>query len=81
VWINNCTLFVKQFNSTGLQFYGPDRFVVLMDPLHIEGAFLCVIGQSLEGSGWGSVVADSGITSVGCADALLKVCFCPQIIP
>lgn len=61
-----------QFNWPSV--YGPDKFVALMGPLHIEQSFLRVVGQLLEGSGWSSIIADSGIASMGSAEGFLKVC-------
>lgn len=53
--------------------YGESKFVVLFGPFHIEQAFLKVLGQLLDGSGWVSVIAHSGITTEGSARSRLKV--------
>lgn len=53
--------------------YGEDKYVVLFGPLHIEHTFLKVLGQLLEGSGWSSIITQSGVASSGSAEALLKV--------
>ena len=52
--------------------YGEDKFVVLLEGLHIEMAFLSTIGDLLDGSGWTSILAEAGVTTPGKADALLK---------
>ena len=54
------------------ELYGEEAFVALLGPLHIEKAFLRVLGQYLESSGWCSVVANSGIASIGSAEGFLK---------
>ncbi|KAK3921569.1 DNA primase [Frankliniella fusca] len=54
--------------------YGENKLVLLLlGPLHIEQNFLKVLGQLMVGSGWNSVITQSGIASSGSADALLKV--------
>lgn len=56
--------------------YGEDKFVILFGPFHIEQSFLKILGQLLEGSGWIGLVVNSGITTVGYAESLMKVnCF------
>lgn len=53
--------------------YAENKFVVMLGPLHIEKSFLVMIGQLLEGSGWKSVVSNSGVITDGSAEAILKV--------
>ena len=52
--------------------YGEEQFVIVFGGLHIEMAFLKVLGQWLEGSGWTVALADQDIASPGTADSFLK---------
>jgi hypothetical protein len=52
--------------------YGPEKYVVFMGGLHIEMAFLKVLGDWLEGSGWVAVLANANVATDGRADALQK---------
>lgn len=53
--------------------YGESKFVAMLGAFHIEQAFLKVLGQILEGSGWTTLVANSGIKTEAGAEACLKV--------
>ncbi|KAK3915994.1 Putative aryl-alcohol dehydrogenase AAD10 [Frankliniella fusca] len=53
--------------------YGGKNLLMMLGPLHIEMAFLKVIGSLLEGCGWLQIVISSGIATSGSAEALLKV--------
>lgn len=53
--------------------YGESRLVMLLGGFHIEKAFLGVLGQLLDKSSWVHIVANSGITTEGTAEAALKV--------
>ncbi|KAK3922349.1 HTH-type transcriptional repressor GlcR [Frankliniella fusca] len=53
--------------------YGEERVVMLLGGFHIEKAFLAVIGQMLEKSGWVHILACSGVTTAGSAEGALKV--------
>ena len=50
--------------------YGEEKYVVLMDGLHIEKALLKSLGNWLDGSGWVAVMAAANFTTEGRADAL-----------
>ena len=64
---------IKTIQWNWPELYGEDRYVALLGPLHIEKAFLRVLGQLLENSGWVSVIDDSGIATAGSAEGFLKV--------
>ncbi len=51
---------------------GEDKYVVLMGGLHFEMAITKTLGQWLDGSGWSTALADSGITTSGRADDAVK---------
>lgn len=53
--------------------YGESHFVAMLGPLHVEKAFLRVLGQFLEGSGWTTILAHSEISSAGSAEGFQKV--------
>ena len=46
--------------------------VILMGGLHIEMAFLRVLGEWLEGNGWKSMLSTADVTTEGRADSLLR---------
>ena len=52
--------------------YGEDKFVVVFGGLHIEMAFLKVLGDWLEGSGWTVVLSDANVATPGTANSFLK---------
>ena len=60
-----------QWNWSDL--YGEKKFVVMFGGLHIEMAFLKVIGGWLEGSGWTTVLADANVATPGTAESFIKV--------
>ena len=60
-----------QWNWSDL--YGEKKFVVMFGGLHIEMAFLKVIGGWLEGSGWTTVLADANVATTGTAESFIKV--------
>lgn len=47
-----------QWNFPGT--YGEEKFVIMFAPFHIEQAFLRLIGQFVDSSGWTDVVQNSG---------------------
>lgn len=53
--------------------YGENKFVIVFGVLHIEMAFLKVIGDWLEGSGWTVALADANVATPGTAESFLKV--------
>lgn len=52
--------------------YGPHKLVLLLGPLHIELAFLRLLGSYTEGCGLTSVIINSGILTAGTAEGTLK---------
>ena len=52
--------------------YGEDKVLMMMGPLHIEMAFLSLIGDWLESSGWVEALVKSSISTSGKADSFLK---------
>ena len=52
--------------------HGEDKFVIMFGGLHIEMAFLKVIGDWLRDSGWTEALTDSHLASSGVADSFLK---------
>lgn len=52
--------------------YGEDKFVVMFGGLHIEMAFLKLIGGWLEGSGWTAALVDANVASPGTAESFIK---------
>ena len=59
-----------QWNWSDL--YGEKKFVVMFGGLHIEMAFLKVIGGWLEGSGWTTALADPNVATPGTAESFFK---------
>jgi len=60
----------KQIQWTWPSNCGEQMYVVLIGGLHIEMAFLNVLGDWLEESGWASIMASANVTTEGRADAL-----------
>lgn len=52
--------------------YGENKFVIVFEGLHIEMAFLKVIGDWLEGSGWTVILADANVATPGTAVSFLS---------
>lgn len=52
--------------------YGEKKFVVMLGGLHIEMAFLKVIGGWLEGSGRTTTLADANVATPGTAESFIK---------
>lgn len=65
----------KKIQWTWPETYGKDKFVVMMGGLHIEMAFLKVLGEWIDGSGWVSVMKTANVTTDGRGDALTKGSF------
>ena len=59
-----------QWNWSDL--YGEKKFVVMFGGLHIEIAFLKVIGRWLEGSGWTTALVDANVATPGTAESFIK---------
>ena len=58
-----------------LQWNYPENFelcFLILGPLHIEMAFLNVIGDWFEGSGWTDVFEKANFNTVGCTESLLS---------
>eukprot|EP00732_Lithocolla_globosa_P005625 Lithocolla_globosa_v1_NODE_5933_length_1161_cov_5.328210.p1 type:complete len:339 gc:universal NODE_5933_length_1161_cov_5.328210:1076-60(-) len=51
---------------------GEDKFVVTFGRLHLEKAFLSVLGDLLEGSGWENVITQAEIATSGTANSFLS---------
>ncbi|KAK3909702.1 Cis-prenyltransferase 4, chloroplastic [Frankliniella fusca] len=62
-----------QWNSPSDGPLAENNFFVLLGPFHIEKAFLSVIGQFAENSGWKTVMRSSGIMTESAAESILKV--------
>ena len=52
--------------------FGEDHFVVVLGGLHIEMAFMSMIGDMLEGSGWVDALIKSGLGSPGVVESFLS---------
>ena len=52
--------------------FGEDHFVVVLGGLHIEMAFMSMIGDVLEGSGWVDALIKSGLGSPGMVESFLS---------
>ncbi|KAK3730385.1 hypothetical protein QZH41_004674 [Actinostola sp. cb2023] len=52
--------------------YGEDKFVIMFGGLHIEMAFLKLIGGWLEDSGWTTSLVEANIASSGTAESFIK---------
>jgi len=52
--------------------YGENKCVAMMGGLHIEMAFWNTVGDYLEGSGWVSVLTQSGVALSGTAESFLN---------
>lgn len=63
---------VKQIQWKWSDLYGERKLVIMFGGLHIEMAFLKLLGGWLEGSGWTSALVDSNIASSGTAESFLK---------
>ena len=59
-----------QWNLT--ETHGEDQIVLVMGGLHIEMAFLNILGVWLEDSGWVSALVQSNVLTTGRADNILK---------
>ena len=59
-----------QWNWSDL--YGEKKFVVMFGGLHIEMAFLKVIEELLEGTGWTTALADANVATPGTAECFIK---------
>ena len=52
--------------------YGEDKFVIMFGGLHIEMAFLKLIGSWLEDSGWTTSLVEANVASSGTAESFIK---------
>ena len=62
----------KEIQLSWRDLYGEKKFVVMFGGLHIEMAFLKVIGGWLEGSGWTTVLTDANVATPGTAESFFK---------
>lgn len=62
----------KQVQWQSPNLHGESSFVIMMGGLHIEMAYLKVLGQWLERSGWVASLVDAGLVRSGTADSFLK---------
>ncbi|EDO40140.1 predicted protein [Nematostella vectensis] len=62
----------KQIQWNFKERYGEHKFVIMFGGLHIEMAFLKVIGNWLEESDWNTALVDANVASVGTADSFIK---------
>ena len=54
------------------QTHGEDKYIAMLDGLHIEMAIWNTCGDYLEASGWTNALTQAGIASSGTADSFLK---------
>ena len=62
----------KQILWTWPETHGEQKFVIQFGGLHIEMAFLRVIGDWLKDSGWIESLVEANVASSGIADSFLK---------
>ena len=62
----------KEIQWNWSKLYGEKKFVVMFGGLHIEMAFLKLIGGWLEGSGWTTALADANVATPGTAESFIK---------
>ena len=62
----------KEIQWNWSDIYGEEKFVVMFGGLHIEMAFLKVVGGWLEGSGWTSALVDANVATPGTAESFIK---------
>ena len=62
----------KEIQWRNAETHGEDHFVVMFGGLHIEMAFLKVLGQWLAGGGWVESIVDADVASSGIAESFLK---------
>lgn len=62
----------KEIHWNWSDLYGEKKFVVMFGGLHIEMAFLKVIGGWLQGSGWTTVLADANVATPGTTESFVK---------
>ena len=63
---------IKKVQLTWPNEFGEDHFVVILGRLHIEIAFMSMIGDVLEGSGWVDALIKSGLGSPGVVESFLS---------
>lgn len=62
----------KQIQWKWKDLYGDTKFVIMFGGLHIEMAFLKLLGGWLDGSGWTTALVEADVASAGTADSFLK---------
>ena len=48
---------------------GEDKFICMIGGLHVEKMLWCVSGDWLDGSGWTTLVSNSGVSKSGTAES------------
>ena len=62
----------KQIQWTWPHTFLEDKFVVVIEGLHIEMNVMKLLGDILTGSGWTAILVQSEVTKSGQAEAILK---------
>ena len=62
----------KQIQWVKADWYGEEKYVVMMSGLHVEMNSLKMVGHWLDKSGWDSALVQANITTRGRADSILK---------
>ena len=65
-------MLAKQIQWNWPETYGEDDFVIMLESLHAEMAFLKCLGNWFAGSGWTNAITKAWIATSGTANALLK---------
>ena len=60
----------KQIQWQWPQTHGEEKYVVMLEGLHIEMNILKLLGDWLNGSGWKTALVQAGVTTSGRADAI-----------
>ena len=62
----------KQIQWNWKDSYGENKFVIMFGGLHIEMAFLKVIGDWLDESGWTAALVEANVATPGTAESFIK---------
>ena len=68
-----CRAIAKKVQWTLPNEFGEDHFLVVLGGLHIEMAFMSMIGDVLEDSGWVVALIKSGLDSLGVVESFLSL--------
>lgn len=63
----------KQIQWKWKDSYGKNKFVIMFGGLHIEMAFLKVIGDWLDESGWTAALVEANVATPGTGESFIKV--------